>query len=188
MKIEAENPRTFNECAQSDRSSAPHHVLRAFDSQHQLPACMLQKVDQASMMHSLEVRVPFLEPALVEPVSAMPSRFKIDRGRRKGLLIDSYRSRLPDAILDRPKQGFEVPIGEYFRGPLSETFRDIVTREVVESFGLLSFPAIERVFAEHRRREGEHADVLFALLSLCWWRRRGSAHPHSGLRGPRVRR
>lgn len=161
------------ELARTADRDDPLNGILAFDLQHQLPADMLHKVDQASMMHSLEVRVPFLDPALVESVSAMPSRFKIDRGRRKGLLIDSYRSRLPDAILDRPKQGFEVPIGEYFRGPLSKMFRDIVTRDVVESFGLLSFPAIERVFEEHRRREGEHADVLFALLSLCWWRRRG---------------
>jgi len=150
----------------------PLNGILAFDLQHQLPADMLQKVDLASMMHSLEVRVPFLDPAVVELALAMPSSFKIDRGRRKRILLDAYRGRLPDEILDRPKQGFEVPVGEFLRGPLRDMFHDTVTREAVESFGLLSFPAIETIYRDHLARHAEHADLLFALLSLCWWRRR----------------
>jgi asparagine synthase (glutamine-hydrolysing) len=150
----------------------PLNGILAFDLQHQLPADMLQKVDLASMMHSLEVRVPFLDPAVVEFALAMPSSFKIDRGRRKRILLDAYRGRLPDEILDRPKQGFEVPVGEFLRGPLRDMFHDTVTREAVESFGLLSFPAIETIYRDHLARRAEHADLLFALLSLCWWKRR----------------
>ncbi len=149
----------------------PLNSILAFDLQHQLPADMLQKVDLASMMHSLEVRVPFLDPSVVELAMAMPSSFKIDRGRRKRILIDSYRGHLPDAILDRPKQGFEVPIGEFFRGPLQEMFFDIVTPKSVESFGMLSYPAIQTIYRDHVSRRSEHADLLWALLSLCWWRR-----------------
>ena len=85
--------------------------------------------------------------------------------------MDAYRGHLPDEILDRSKQGFEVPIGEFLRGPLRPMFHDTVTRQAVESFGLLSFPAVERVYREHLERRAEHADVLFALLTLCWWRR-----------------
>ncbi len=143
--------------------------ILAFDVQHQLPADMLHKVDLAGMMHSLEVRVPFLDPEVVELAMAMPSSFKIDRGRRKRILVDAYRGHLPDKILDRPKQGFEVPIGEFFRGPLAEMFRDTVTRDVVDSFGFLSYDAIEGVYRDHADRRAEHADLLFALLSLCWW-------------------
>jgi len=154
-----------------DGSDALNAIL-AFDLQHQLPADMLQKVDLASMMHSLEVRVPFLDPSVVEWAMAMPSSFKIDRGRRKRILIDAYRGHLPDVVLDRPKQGFEVPIGEFFRGPLRDMFFDIVTSQAIESFGIISYLAIETIYRDHAAYRADHADLLFALLSLCWWRRR----------------
>jgi asparagine synthase (glutamine-hydrolysing) len=101
----------------------------------------------------------------------MPSCYKIDRGLRKRILTDAYRGRLPDEVLDRPKQGFEVPIGEFLRGPLRGLFHDTVTRDAVESFGLLSYPAVESIFDDHLQRRADHADLLWALLSLCWWHR-----------------
>jgi len=145
--------------------------ILAFDVQYSLPSDMLQKVDLASMMHSLEVRVPFLDQTVVELALGLPSDFKIDRGRRKHILTEAYRGQLPEAILDRSKMGFEVPIGEYLRGPLRELFRDTVTRKAIESFDLLSFEGVEAIYQAHLNRRGEHADLLFALLSLCWWRR-----------------
>ncbi|MHC4696857.1 MAG: asparagine synthase (glutamine-hydrolyzing) [Planctomycetota bacterium] len=148
--------------------------ILAFDLQYQLPADMLQKVDLASMMHSLEIRVPFLDYRVVEFAAPLPGSFKIDRGLRKRILMDAYRGRLPDIVLDRSKQGFEVPIGEFLRGPLREMFSDTVTRDVVESFGLLSYDGVETILSEHLARRADHADLLFALLSLCWWQRRKS--------------
>ncbi len=146
--------------------------ILAFDLQYQLPADMLQKVDLASMMNSLEVRVPFLDPNVVELGLSLPTVFKIDRGIRKKVLVDAYRGVLPDPVLDRAKQGFEVPIGEFFRGPLRELFQDTVTRDTVASCGIMSYDGISEVYCEHVERRGEHADLLFALLSLCWWRSR----------------
>ncbi len=135
---------------------------------------MLQKVDLASMMHSLEVRVPFLDTAVVEAAVSLPSHFKIDRGMRKRVLTDAYRGWLPDEVLDRSKQGFEVPIGEYLRGPLRDMFHDVVTRSTVESLGAISFDAVSSVYADHVARRGEHADMLFAMLSLCWWKNKAT--------------
>ncbi|MBI4718128.1 MAG: asparagine synthase (glutamine-hydrolyzing) [Planctomycetes bacterium] len=149
----------------------PLNRVLAFDLQYQLPADMLQKVDLASMMHSLEVRTPFLDPGVVRLALDMPADWKIDRGVRKRVLVDAYRGLLPDEVLDRPKQGFEVPVGEFFRGPLRELFFDTVTADVVGSFGMLSYAGVQRVFADHAARRADHADLLFALLSLCWWQR-----------------
>lgn len=148
-------------------------VLR-FDLLHQLPSDMLQKVDLGSMSCSLEARVPFLDHAVVECSASLPSHFKIHRGRRKRILVDAYRGHLPDEVLDRPKQGFEVPIGELFRGPLREMFRDVVSPRSVSRFDALSYAGVQQVFESHCDRRGEHADVLFALLSLCWWDRRAA--------------
>lgn len=153
--------------------SDPLNRVLSFDLQHQLPADMLQKVDLASMMFSLEVRVPFLDPGLVACAQGLPSHLKIDRGRRKQVLVDAYRGRLPDAILDRSKRGFEVPIGEFLRrGEVAEMFRDTVTREAVDSLGGLNFDGVEAVYRAHLSHREDHADALFALLSLCWWAKR----------------
>jgi len=153
--------------------AAPNDDLNrilAFDLRYQLPADMLHKVDTASMMHSLEVRTPFLDFNVVEHALKLPSAFKIDRGRKKRILVDAYRGVLPDEILDRSKQGFEVPIGEYLRGPLRELFQDTVTRTAIDSLGILSYQAVQAIYDAHISRRGEHADLLFALLSLCHWR------------------
>jgi asparagine synthase (glutamine-hydrolysing) len=147
------------------------------DLRHQLPADMLQKVDLASMMYSLEVRVPFLDRRVVELALALPSSFKIDRGARKKILTDAYRGHLPDAVLDRSKQGFEVPVGEYLRGSLLPMFRDTVTRGCVESMEVLQYAGVERLLADHCTRRSDNTDVLFALLSLCWWRQRAKSNP-----------
>lgn len=146
-------------------------ILR-FDLAHQLPSDMLHKVDLASMMHSLEVRVPLLDSAVVNEALRMPSSFKIHRGLRKRILVDAYRGRLPDEILDRPKQGFEVPVGELLRGPLRGLFHDIVRAESLESFGLINARSVERLFNDHLHYRADYADLLWALLSLCWWQTR----------------
>jgi len=148
--------------------SDPVQAILAFDVQHGLPSDMLHKVDLASMSCSLEVRVPFLDPAVVQIAFAIPSEWKIDRGQRKRVLVDAYRGTLPDEVLDRPKKGFEVPFGEYVRGPLRELYRDTVTAEALARYEGVNAAAAERILEEHLCRRGEHADLLFALLTLCW--------------------
>ncbi len=157
-------------------SDDPLNRILAFDLQHGLPADMLHKVDVASMMHSLEVRVPFLDPSVVNLAWRMPGCWKMDRGRRKRVLVDAYRGLVPDVALDRPKRGFEVPIGEMLRGPIYGLFRDVVDRPTVEADNLLSFDGVERLLADHCARRSENADILFTILSLCWWRRNRSSN------------
>lgn len=144
-------------------------AAQAFDVQYGLPCDMLHKVDQASMSCSLEVRVPFLDVEAAAGALAMPSTWKVDRGMRKRILVDAYRGRLPDSALDRPKRGFEAPFGELVRGRLLGMFRDVVTRERVEATGMLRYSGVEAVLSSHLNRTGEHGDLLFALLALCWW-------------------
>jgi asparagine synthase (glutamine-hydrolysing) len=150
----------------------PMNRILAFDLQYGLPGDMLYKVDLASMYHALEVRVPFLDREVVDLVTAWPSRWKVDGATTKAILVEAYRDVLPEEVLLRPKQGFEVPVGEFFRNELHDMFRDVVTRDVVDSLGLLDYDAIVQAFDAHCARRAEHADLLFALLSLCWWRGR----------------
>ncbi len=147
--------------------------ILAFDLQYSLPGDMLHKVDIASMRHSLEVRTPFLDHELVEYVLGLPARYKMSRGVRKRLLVDAYRGIVPDAILDRGKMGFEVPVGEFFRKELREMFLDTVTRERLDGFGVFDSGEVLRLYEDHCAFRGEHTDLLFAIFSLCWWQMRG---------------
>ena len=157
----------------SSREKADLDRILRFDLQVPLPGDMLRKVDLGSMMHSLEVRVPFLDPEVVELALGLPIDFKIRRGIRKRILVDAYRGILPDEVLDREKRGFEVPFGQYLRGPLRALFWDTVTPTTVDAIGGLDFPAIQAVFTAHADRRADHSDLLFALLALCRWVGRG---------------
>lgn len=156
--------------AVQDSQQALNRIL-AFDLRHQLPADMLQKVDLASMMHSLEVRVPFLDRRLVEFVLPLPAKFKIHGGLRKRVLIDAHRDLLPGEVVERPKRGFEVPFGEYLRGPLLDLFHDVVTPSTTAIGGILNYSAVHGVLEDHLARREDHSDLLFAMLSFCWWAR-----------------
>jgi asparagine synthase (glutamine-hydrolysing) len=148
-------------------SADPLNSIMAFDLQYSLAEDMLYKVDAASMSCSLEVRVPLLDSDLAAAVAPLPSWLKVRRGLSKRLFVDAHRDLLPDPLLNRPKRGFEVPIGEYLRGPLRELFRDTVTASNLDRFGLIDYQGVQKLYDDHCQRRGEHADLLFGLLVLC---------------------
>src|SRR5207248_7358200 len=105
--------------AESDAADVLGRILDV-DTQTYLPADILTKVDIASMAHSLEVRTPFLDHPFMEDVAAIPTATKAERSATKRLFKDAMRGWLPDRILDRPKQGFGIPLCEGFRGALRD--------------------------------------------------------------------
>jgi asparagine synthase (glutamine-hydrolysing) len=138
-----------------------------------LPADMLAKVDTASMLYALEVRVPMLDPSVVEYVASLPVQYKIDPTQRDGqkrILRDAYRDVLPAEVLLRKKMGFEVPIGEFLRGPLRDTYCDAVRADVLGDLGIDPRTA-EMLWQDHQARRHERADILYALFCLCRWYR-----------------
>ena len=97
--------------------------ILALDFSTYMSGSVLTKVDRASMAHGLEVRPPLLDDALVDFAFSLPSRFKL-RGRRgKYLLKRAARGQIPDAIIDRPKKGFAIPLAAWLRGPLCRPAR-----------------------------------------------------------------
>src|SRR5436190_1648562 len=101
----------------------PSQMMR-FDAETYLPEDVLTKVDRMSMAHSIESRVPLLDNKVVAFASALPAASKIRHGRRKHILKEMAAALLPRDILERPKQGFGVPLGIWFRGGLREVFAD----------------------------------------------------------------
>lgn len=158
-------------------SHDPLNLILLLDLHYQLPADMLHKVDLASMYYGLEVRVPMLDPAVVELAASMSSAFKLQGRTAKRILRDAYRDVLPSEILARKKMGFELPIGEFLRHGLRDMFFDVVSPRTIEALPPLSFQGVMELYREHVERRAEHADILYALLVLCFWKSaRSAAH------------
>ena len=134
-----------------------------------LPDRMLMKVDKMSMMHSLEVRSPFLDHHLVEFGFRVPTKLKVRDGQGKWLLKKAMEPYLPNDVLYRPKQGFDVPLAEWLRGPLEEPLHAAL--ESLGRRGYLAPAPMMRLFEAHRARRIDAADRLWMLYMLELWHR-----------------
>jgi asparagine synthase (glutamine-hydrolysing) len=129
---------------------------------------MLTKVDRMTMSSGLEARVPFLDRALVEWAFHQPGRHKVRGGTGKLLLRRVARERLPRAAA-RPKHGFDVPAGEWLRGPLRERLRDALSPAAVARRGLFRPEAVERLLDAHLRGRADHSRKVLTLFALELW-------------------
>ena len=125
---------------------------------------ILVKTDRASMAHALEVRCPLLDHRVVEFGAQLPVDLKLRGFDKKHILKLSQRSRLPDRILKRPKQGFNAPVSHWVRGPLRELCEDtLFSPTVCEWFDQR---AIRRLWRDHLTRERDNGLKLFGLLTV----------------------
>ncbi|MEO0512378.1 MAG: asparagine synthase (glutamine-hydrolyzing) [Planctomycetota bacterium] len=166
------------------------------DFDHYLPSDLLRKTDTASMAVPIEVRAPFLSKSLVEAAMRTPLGVLMPWGRRKGLLKELARRHLPEHVIDRPKRGFAIPIGEWFRtdfgglrGLLHDHLRSADPFPGLADAGVLIDRAVvERLLLEHDRagewslspwRGRDHSQRLYALLVLSIWAKwlRGRSRP-----------
>lgn len=129
-----------------------------------LPGDILVKVDRASMANSLEVRAPLLDPDLVSWGVNLASGLKIDGGEKKAVLKKALEPDVPADLLYRPKQGFSVPIGEWFRGPLREKVRTALGGGVLADSGLFNMAEVTRLVDQHQSGLRDHSRVLWLLL------------------------
>jgi len=137
-----------------------------------LPDGFLVKVDRASMACGLEVRPPLVDHELLELTARMPSEYKIRNGQTKWILKKTYENRLPAGLAWRGKQGFEVPVDEWLRGPLAEMFRADVLEPASRVGGLIDQRVARRLFEAHQSRLGRLGPVLWSLLVLARWAQR----------------
>src|SRR5207247_8987246 len=115
-----------------------------------LPGDILTKVDRASMAVSLEARVPLLDHPLVEFALALPAGLKIRDGLGKRVFRQTIRGLVPPEVMNRPKHGFSVPLGSWFRGPLRHRI-DALTlpRDGVGIYDFLDRRAVSRLASAH---------------------------------------
>ena len=137
-----------------------------------LPYDMLVKVDWMSMLNSLEVRVPFLDYRVVEFAFQIPGSLKLNRWKRKYILIETFKNILPPKLHHRPKQGFDVPIGEWFKKELKKLFWEIVEENFVKKQGIFNFEFIKEMYYLHVSNKKDFSKQLLAIFIFEWWYRR----------------
>ncbi len=131
---------------------------------------LLMKQDQMSMATSIESRVPFLDHKLVEFTCSLPERMKLRGGTTKYILRESMKSVLPASILSRPKMGFPVPVGSWFRGAYRSVIDEFVLGERALSRGIFEPDFVRQLVRRHEIGEN-HEERLWALVNFEMWQR-----------------
>ena len=143
-------------------------MLRA-DIEWYLPTDLLVKMDIATMANSLEARSPFLDWQLTEFAARLPSTYKVKGNTSKYILKKAIADLVPAGNMHRPKQGFAVPVGPWFRGELKDFLADHVLGSRFAERGLFKPAAVRRLFEAHQRGAGDYAHQLWTLLMLELW-------------------
>jgi asparagine synthase (glutamine-hydrolysing) len=134
-----------------------------------LPGDILVKLDRASMAVSLEARCPLLDHRVVEFAWRLPTALKVRDGKGKWLLRRVLRRYLPEALFERPKQGFNVPIGGWLKGPLRDWAEELLARPRLRSEGFLDTASVQTCWQEHLSGQRDRTYELWAILMVEAW-------------------
>ena len=132
---------------------------------------LLMKQDQMSMAASIESRVPFLDHKLVEFTARMPREMKLRGSTTKWILREAMKGILPVEILERPKMGFPVPVGQWFRSDYKNIVDEFVLGERAAARGIFNADFVKNLVAKHNSGEN-HDERIWALLNFEIWMRR----------------
>jgi asparagine synthase (glutamine-hydrolysing) len=153
----------------SRRFTDPVERMMALDALTYLPDDLLTKVDRASMSVALEVRVPLLNHRVVEAAWRLPLELKLRRGTTKWALRQILYRHVPRALIERPKQGFSVPLAVWLRGPLRAWADDLLAPATLRRGDWLEPEPIARRWREHRSGQRDWSHSLWAVLMLQSW-------------------
>ena len=137
---------------------------------------LLTKTDRMSMAHSLEVRVPFLDPHVAELALALPTAAKVRGLAKKRLLRSVAATLLPREIARGAKRGFSIPMAAWLRGPLLPMARDLLAADALARGGVLDPAPVTRLLDEHVARRDDHSRALWGVLCFVLWQRQEREH------------
>jgi asparagine synthase (glutamine-hydrolysing) len=141
---------------------------------------LIAKIDIATMAHALEARSPFLDHRVMELAASIPADLKVRGGEKKWILRRALRGWLPDEILDRPKQGFSVPLSAWLRGDLRPWATEVLLDPATLDRGYFDPRALRRLLDRHEAGTEGDAKRIWSLLMLELWHREFIDAPVSG--------
>lgn len=147
----------------------PAEQMMAWDALWYLPDDIMVKVDRSAMAASLETRAPFLDPLVVEAAWSLPIGAKIVSGTGKSILRDILYTHVPRPLIDRPKQGFAVPLDAWLRGPLRDWAGDYLATGMVPEAAGLDPQKIAQLWQAHQRGRVDAGAALWAVVMLSVW-------------------
>jgi len=150
-------------------SREPLNQVLMMDMHGYLENDILVKLDRASMMASLEGRVPLLNNDFVEYATRLPLDLKLRGLKSKFLFKRALRGLLPDAILRRPKKGFGIPVAEWFRGPLREQVLAVLSPERIARKGFFEPAAVGTLVRDHLEGRRDNRKQLWTLFAFELW-------------------
>jgi asparagine synthase (glutamine-hydrolysing) len=161
---------------ESVKKTSPLNRMLYVDAKVWLPDDLLIKADKMTMANALELRVPFLDHKLVEFAATLPDSAKLN-GTGKSLLRKAMRGVLPDAIIDRPKKGFPIPISPWLRQPLRQFTRDNLLARDSACSSYLDRGTVDRIVGEHEQGRQDRSQELWTLLVFEFWHRQFIQNP-----------
>ena len=134
-----------------------------------LEGCMLPKVDRASMLASLETRVPLLGKDIIELAFNVPTKYKIDKSDKKIILKDTFRDMLPDELFKAPKHGFNVPIREWLENELFIKLKKYSSEEFIEKQGLFDYNYVQNLINIHMSHKVDKNREIWTFYVFQNW-------------------
>jgi asparagine synthase (glutamine-hydrolysing) len=147
---------------------------------------LLVKTDRASMAHSLEARVPYLDPAVAAFAQALPRRDRVNGLRKKVLLRKAVAPLVPDRIVRGKKRGFSIPAAAWLRGELEPFARDTLSAETLHRQGFFNAEAVRKLIDRHVAGETDLSRQLWGLLAFTLWHEHHVEREPQALREPRL--
>ena len=143
--------------------------MQYFDSLMYLPDDILTKVDRASMAVSLESRIPLLDPNVIEFSWRLPAHMLYRQGTTKWILRRLLNQYVPNELVDRPKMGFGIPLGEWLRGPLRDWAESHLSVDQLRGSGVFSPGQIRRKWEQHISGAANWQYALWNVLMFQAW-------------------
>jgi len=143
--------------------------MMLFDTLMYLPDDILTKVDRAAMSVGLETRIPFLSEDVFRFAWRLPLEYKIEGGKGKAILRDVLGQYVPRELFERPKQGFDIPLRDWLRGPLREWAGDLINAQSVADQGILDVNLVRARWDAHSAGKGDWQHQLWPVLMFQAW-------------------
>ena len=156
-----------NELLKDSNSSLSY--MMAVDFQTYLLDDILQKVDRATMTHSLEGREPFLDHRILEFAAQLPDNFKYDNGIKKRILKDITHQYIPQKLLDRPKMGFAIPIASWLNNQLKDYVEEYINKDRIVKQGIFNWSYISQLKTSFYSGRKEYDTKLWYFLTFQMW-------------------